>query len=148
MQLSKDFKDLLDLLNQHGARYLIVSGYAVAAHSVPRYTKDLDIWVEASVDNGQRIVVAALDEFGFGSLGLTVEDFAAPDQVVQLGYEPNRIDLLTAISGVRFEDAYPVRINVAFEGLTVPVIDRASLIANKRATARPRDLLDAAELER
>ena len=96
----------------------------MAAHGFPRYTKDLDVWVECSRDNATRIA-AALDDFGFGSLGITVDDLATPDLVIQLGYEPTTID-----------------------GLALPVIDRLSLAANKRAFGRPLDLADAAELEK
>ena len=147
MQLSKDFKEFLQLLNMSLVRYIVVGGYAVASYTVPRYTKDLDVWVEASVDNAGN-VMRALDAFGFASLGLTIDDFAVPDQVVQLGYEPNRIDILTSVSGVRFEDAYPHRVVTNIDGVDVPIIDRRSLVANKRATGRPRDLLDAEELEK
>ena len=88
--IGRDVRELLALLERHGARYLIVGGFAVAAHGFPRYTKGLDVWVECSRDNAERIV-AALADFGFGSLNLTVDDFATPDLVIQLGYEPNRI---------------------------------------------------------
>jgi hypothetical protein len=114
---------------------------------VPRYTKDLDIWIDASPANAAR-VMAALEAFGFGSLGLTANDFEEPDQVIQLGYEPNRIDILTGISGVAFEDAYPKRMSVKFGTIEVAMIDRKSLAANKRATGRARDLADAEELEK
>lgn len=113
----------------------------------PRYTKNLDVWVECSRDNAERIV-AALADFGFGSLNLTVDDFATPDLVIQLGYEPNRIDLLTGLTGVAFEDAYPKRITAVVDGIALPIIDRMSLAANKRAVGRPLDLADAEELEK
>lgn len=145
--LGKDVRDLLALLDKHGVRYLIVGGFAVAAHGFPRYTKDLDIWIECSRDNAGR-VVAALDDFGFGSLNLTIDDFATPDLVIQLGYEPNRIDLLTGLTGVRFEDAYPKRVTATLDDLVLPIIDRHSLAANKRAFGRPLDLADAEELEK
>lgn len=138
---------MLTLLDKHGVRFLIVGGFAVAAHGFPRYTKDLDIWVECSADNANRLI-AALDEFGFGSLGLTTKDFTTPDLVIQLGYEPNRIDLLTGLTGVRFEDAYPKRVTATIDGVVLPVIDRNSLAANKRAFGRPLDLADAEELEK
>jgi len=147
VQLSKDFQDFLKLLERHGVRYLIVGGYAVAAHTVPRYTKDLDVWVEVSPENAANLV-AALDEFGFSSLGLVAADFLETDAVIQLGYEPNRIDILTGISGVRFADAYPKRTTARFGDLDVSTIDKRSLAANKRAVGRPRDLVDAEELEK
>jgi hypothetical protein len=145
--LGKDLRDLLSLLDKHGVRFLIVGGFAVAAHGFPRYTKDLDVWLECSRDNAAR-VIAALGEFGFGSLGLTVDDFATPDLVIQLGYEPNRVDLLTGLTGVAFEDAYPNRVTATIDGVELPIIDRHSLAANKRAFGRSLDLADAEELEK
>jgi hypothetical protein len=144
--LGKDVRDLLALFAKHGVRYLIVGGFAVAVHGVPRYTKDMDLWVEASPDNAVKIV-AAIGEFGFASLGLVADDFTAPDMVIQLGYEPNRIDLLTGLTGVQFADAYPRRITTMIGDIEVTIIDRESLIANKRALGRPQDLADAEELE-
>jgi hypothetical protein len=146
VELGRDFRDLIELLNRHGVRYLAVGGFAVAVHARPRYTKDLDLWVEVSIDNARRIV-AALDDFGFASLGLRAEDFLDPDVVIQLGYEPNRVDFLTNLTGVEFAEAYPMRVSTRIGNLEVPVIDRASLIANKRALGRPHDLEDAKGLE-
>lgn len=145
--LGKDLRDLLDLFGRHDVRYLIVGGFAVAAHGFPRYTKDLDVWVECSAENARRLI-DAIDAFGFGSLGLTVQDFTTPDLVIQLGYEPNRVDLLTGLTGVRFEEAYPRRVTATIGGLALPIIDRASLAVNKRAFGRPQDLVDAEELEK
>lgn len=145
--MGKDVRDLLALLDKHGARFMIVGGFAVAAHGFPRYTKDLDIWVECSQENARRLL-ATLDEFGFGSLGLSEKDFTTPDLVIQLGYEPNRIDFLTGLTGVRFEDAYPQRVTATLDGIALPIIDRLSLAANKRAFGRPHDLADAEELEK
>jgi hypothetical protein len=147
VQLGKDFRDLLEILNRHQVRYLVVGGFAVAVHGTPRYTKDLDIWVEVSPDNAARII-EVLDEFGFASLGLRAEDFLDPDVVIQLGYEPNRIDFLTTLTGVDFAEAYPARISITISGIVVPLIDRASLIANKRALGRPHDLDDAKDLDK
>jgi hypothetical protein len=147
VQLGKDFRDLLELLNRHQVRYLIVGGFAVAIHGSPRYTKDLDIWLDVSPDNAARIV-AVLDEFGFASLGLRAEDFLDPDVVIQLGYEPNRIDFLTKLTGVEFAAVYPSRVSISIGGIDVPVIDRASLIANKRALGRSHDLDDAKDLDK
>ena len=145
--IGRDVRELLTLFERHGVRHLVVGGFAVAAHGFPRYTKDLDIWLECSHDNAARII-AALDDFGFGSLNLTVDDFATPDLVIQLGYEPNRIGLLTGLTGVVFEDAYPKRITATIDGIALPIIDRMSLAANKRAFGRPLDLADAEELEK
>ena len=144
--LGKDLHDLLVLLEKHDVRYLVVGGFAVAVHGTPRYTRDPDIWVECSAANASRLV-HVLDEFGFSSLGVTETDFQTPDLVIQLGHEPNRIDFLTGLTGVLFEDAYPQRVTTAIGGVQIPIIDRASLIANKRALGRPQDLVDAAELE-
>ncbi|HEU4730993.1 MAG TPA: nucleotidyltransferase [Kofleriaceae bacterium] len=147
MQLGKDFRDLLELLNRHQVRYLVVGGFAVAVHGAPRYTKDLDLWLEVSRENADRIV-AVLDEFGFASLGLQADDFLDPDVVVQLGYEPNRVDFLTKLTGVEFAEAYPARSTITINGIEVPVIGRASLIANKRALGRPHDLEDAKDISK
>jgi hypothetical protein len=146
VELGKDFRDLLELLNRHGVRYLAVGGFAVAVHDKPPYTKDLDLWVEVSADNARRII-AALDDFGFASLGLRAEDFLDPDVVIQLGYEPNRVDFLTKLEGVEFADAFQRRTSTRIGELEVLVIDRDSLISNKRALGRPRDLDDAKDLE-
>ena len=128
-------------------RFLVVGGFAVAVHGIPRYTKDLDIWIECSEDNAKKLLVV-LEAFGFGSLDLTVEDFTTPDLVIQLGYEPNRIDFLTGLTGVTFADAFPKRVSATLDGINVPVIDRASLATNKRAFGRPQDLVDAEGLEK
>lgn len=147
VQLGKDFRDLLELLNQHQVRYLVVGGFAVAIHGTPRYTKDLDLWVEVSPENATRIV-AVLDDFGFASLGLTANDFLDPDVVIQLGYEPNRVDFLTKLTGVDFAAAYPARSSTTIQGIVIPVIDVASLIRNKRALGRRHDLDDAQDLDK
>jgi hypothetical protein len=146
VELGKDFRDLLELLNRHQVRYLAVGGFAVAVHGRPRYTKDLDLWIEVSPENAARIV-AALDDFGFASLGLRTEDFLDPDIVIQLGYEPNRVDFLTKLTGIEFAAVYPMRTSTKIGEIEVPVIDRASLIANKRALGRPHDLDDTKDLE-
>ena len=118
----------------------------MAVHGVPRYTKDLDIWLERSDLNAGRLL-AVLRDFGFGNVGISESDLLDPDAVIQLGYEPNRIDLLTSITGVDFAEAHRDAVVAEFAGCTVRVLSRPHLIANKRAVARPRDLVDAAELE-
>lgn len=145
--LTRDFQDLLQLLGEHGVRFLVVGGYAVAAHGHPRYTKDLDIWVEPTPDNARRIV-AVLDAFGFASLGLSADDFEQAGVVIQLGHEPGRVDLLTSVSGLVFAEVYDTRVDAMFGPTSVPIIDRLSLITNKRASGRPQDLADVAKLER
>lgn len=144
--LSPDFREFVASLNASGARYLVVGGYAVALHGHPRYTKDIDIWIENTPDNASR-VVKALDAFGFESMGLTEADFLAPDQIIQLGHPPNRIDLLTSLSGVDFTVCYRTRLDVDLGGFAVPFIDLENLKKNKRAAARNQDLADLENLE-
>ena len=146
MQLNPDFNAFIDICARRGVRFLIVGGYALAAHGHPRMTKDLDILVGADPGNAE-CLLASLDEFGFGSLDLTAADFAEPGAVIQLGYPPVRIDLLTSVDGVEFEQAYADRVEIEIDGRPVPVIDRPSLIANKRATGRLQDLADVERLE-
>jgi hypothetical protein len=144
--LSKDFKEFIELLNGHNVRYLVVGGYAVAFHGYPRYTKNLDVWIELSPENADKLI-KALEEFGFGSLGLNPEDFLESDQIIQLGYPPNRIDILTSLKEIKFEDCYKARVEVDIKGLKINFIDLQNLKHNKRATGRPQDLADAENLE-
>lgn len=144
--LSKDFKEFIRLLNEHSVRYLLVGGYAVAFHGHPRYTKDLDVWIELSGENAGRIL-EALDEFGFGTLGLKASDFVEEEQIIQLGYPPNRIDILTTLKGLQFEDCYNSRVEVEIQGVHMDFIDIENLKKNKRTTGRPQDLADAENLE-
>jgi len=144
--LSKDFKEFIELLNENKVRYLVVGGYAVAFHGHPRYTKDLDVWIELSPDNANRIL-AALKKFGFGSLGLGPEDFLECDQIIQLGYPPNRIDILTSLKDLIFRDCYKAKVEVEIQGLHIDFIDIENLKKNKRATGRPQDIADAENLE-
>lgn len=111
MQMDPDFREFVESFNDHEVRYLVVGGYALAAHGLPRATGDLDAWVWVDDDNAERIL-AALAAFGFGGLGLEASDFDHPDSVVQLGYPPYRIDILTSIDGVDFEDAWERRLSI------------------------------------
>lgn len=138
---SPDFREFVALLIAHKAEYLIVGGYAVGIHGHPRYTGDLDIWLNATPENAKRIV-ACLREFGFGSFGLKEEDFIKAGNVVQLGYPPLRIALLTSIDGVEFADAYQNRKMVEIDGLEVAFISYQDLLKNKAASGRPRDIDD------
>ena len=144
--LSKDFKEFIELLNENKVRYLVVGGYAVAFHGHPRYTKDLDVWIELSSDNANNIL-EALKKFGFGSLGLKPNDFLESDQIIQLGYPPNRIDILTTLKDLKFEDCYKAKVEIEIQGFHIDFIDIENLKKNKRATGRPQDLADAENLE-
>jgi hypothetical protein len=146
MVLNQDFKEFIKSLNDNQVHYLVVGGYAVAFHGHPRYTKDIDIWVEMETENASRII-KALDQFGFNSLGLKEEDFLIADQIIQLGYPPNRIDLLTSLSGIDFKGCYAHRVQVEVEGVIVNFIDLGSLKINKRASGRHQDLADLENLE-
>jgi hypothetical protein len=144
--LSKDFIEFIELLNENRVKYLVVGGYAVAFHGHPRYTKDLDVWIELSPDNANKIL-DALKKFGFGSLGLKSEDFLESDQIIQLGYPPNRIDILTALKDLKFKDCYKTKVKVEIRGLQINFIDIENLKKNKRATGRSQDLADVENLE-
>lgn len=139
--LTQDFREFIQLLNENSVRYLVVGGYAVAIHGHPRYTKDIDIWIERSFENTTNIV-QALIRFGFDSLGLTQQDFLETDTIIQLGFPPNRIDILTSLSGIDFKDCYPSRKKVSIEGVVVDFIDLENLIKNKIASGRNQDLAD------
>jgi len=143
--LNQDFKEFIQSLNDNQVRYLVVGGYAVAFHGNPRYTKDLDIWIALSPDNASHIV-EALNLFGLKSLGLTATDFLEPDTIIQLGYPPNRIDLLTTLSGVDFDSCYTARVQVEIDDTSVNFIDLENLLINKRSTGRTQDLADAEKL--
>jgi hypothetical protein len=143
--LNQDFKEFIQYLNANNVHYLVIGGYAVAIHGHPRYTKDLDIWLENTQTNSERVILA-LQQFGFGSLGLSVEDFMATNQVVQLGYPPNRIDLLTNADGLTFSDCYKVRTTIIIDSVPINFIDLENLKINKRASGRPQDLADLAAL--
>lgn len=144
--MTKDFEELFECFRHRSVKALVVGGFAVAFHGQPRFTKDIDVFVEPSPENAER-VMAALNDFGFGGLGLETADFAAPGKIIQLGVAPNRVDLLTTIDGVTFEEAWRGRISGWFGGQTVDYIGRAELIRNKRASGRPQDLLDLEGLE-
>ncbi|MDP2794352.1 MAG: hypothetical protein Q8O25_09790 [Sulfurisoma sp.] len=143
--LPKDFKEFVALPNAHGVRYLVVGGYAMAVHGRPWQTGDLDIRLKRDHDNALRVTVA-LQDFGFGGLGLSVDDFEIPERVVQLGYPPFRIDLLTDIDGVDFDAAWSSRFECRIDELDIPFIGIDALKANKRASGRPRDIDDLENL--
>lgn len=141
--MNPDFDDFLRALRDAEVRFLVAGAHALAIHGVPRSTGDIDIWIEASPENSER-VWRALSAFGapVDSLGVTKDDLSKPDVVVQLGLPPRRIDLLTGLSGLRFEDAWKDRVLHAFGSGQVPFIGRESLVVNKRQTGRLKDLAD------
>ena len=141
METQPDFRELLALFNAHHVEYLIVGGYALAFHGAPRFTGDLDIFVKPDAVNAQRILTA-LAAFGFASVGLTSSDFERSDQVVQLGVPPVRIDLITSITGVAWDEAWAGRIAGRYGDIPVHYIGREQFVANKRATGRTKDVVD------
>lgn len=141
MEVQPDFRDLLALLNEHQVKYLIVGGYALAFHGAPRYTGDIDIFVRPHPENAQR-VIQALAQFGFCLSSLTADDFQSPNKVVQLGVPPVRIDLMTSLSGVTWDDAYASRETGDFGDVSVAYLGRQEYLRNKRAAGRRKDLAD------
>ncbi|HHE74145.1 MAG TPA: hypothetical protein ENL37_03550 [Desulfobacteraceae bacterium] len=142
---NQDFREFIESLNKHNVRYLLIGGYAVALHGHPRYTKDLDIWIWMDNTNAANLL-NALKDFGFSSLPLVIEDFLKPDQIVQLGFPPNRIDLMTSPKGIEFNTCYASREEIEIEGLKVNLIDLNNLKINKKATGRHQDLADLENL--
>lgn len=145
--MNEDFRDFLAALLEAGARFLVAGAHALAVHGVPRATGDLDVWIDRDPRNAER-VWGAIVTFGapVEALGISVEDFTKADRVVQLGVPPRRIDILTDLTGVNFESAWPLRVIHRVEGLEVPFLARQTLIENKRATGRLRDLADLESL--
>lgn len=141
MEAQPDFKELLALFGVHAVEYVVVGAHALAWHGAPRYSGDLDLYVRPDAENARR-VLAALDEFGFGSVGLSEADFTEPDKVVQLGRPPVRIDLMTSMSGVSWDDVSAHAIAADYDGVPVALIAREQLVANKRACGRKKDLAD------
>ena len=139
--LTSDFKEFAQLLNTNGVEYLIVGGHALAAYGHPRYTGDLDFRVGTDSINAEKII-KTLEDSGFGSLHLAAKDFTVPNQTVQLGFPPRRIDLLTGISGVDFRTCCERRLVVAIDGLDLPFISLEDFKINKAAVGRPKDLAD------
>jgi hypothetical protein len=143
--LSQDFREFIELLNKHEVHYLVIGGYAVALHGHPRYTQDLDIWIEMEPSNAAKLM-NALTDFGFGSIGLSSNDFTVPDQVIQLGYPPNRIDLITTPDGVDFTTCYQAKVTVVIDKIEINFIDLENLKLNKKASGRLQDLADLEKL--
>ncbi|HEY5406948.1 MAG TPA: DUF6036 family nucleotidyltransferase [Ginsengibacter sp.] len=143
---SQDFREFIELLIKNKAEYLIVGGYAVGIHGHPRYTGDLDIWLNATPKNAEQIL-KSVNEFGFSSFKLNEADFTKPGNVIQLGYPPFRIDLLTELDGVVFEECFKNRKEIIIENLKVNFIGYKDLLKNKKESGRPRDLDDIENLK-
>lgn len=147
MELANDFVDFIRLLNRHSVAYMIVGGYAVMAHGEPRFTEDFDIWIRPEKSNAEKMMLV-LKDFGFALKGISQEDFEQEEMVVQLGYPPLRIDILSSISGVGFEEAYPQRVIKKLGDIEMSFIGLKELIKNKDATGRKKDQLDSEQLKR
>lgn len=147
MTLEPDFEDFISFLNKYEVEYLVVGGYAMAFHGRPRYTGDLDIWINISETNADKMLIV-LREFGFSSLPFTKEDFLKENIINQIGYPPLRIDILTSIDGVTFQEAYIQKRNIHIENLEVAFIGLAQLIENKKASNRAQDIADIESLKR
>ena len=145
--LNQDFKEFIALLNQHNVQYIVIGGYALAFHGHPRYTKDIDIWIDAKEDNAKR-VLDVLRDFGFGSVNLDIQDFISEENIIQLGYPPNRIDILTSAKGVVFGDCISSSHLIMIGDLEVRFLDIQNLIVNKQQTGRLQDLADVEALEK
>ena len=141
MSLSNDLREFLELLNSRSVDYVIVGAHSLAFHGRPRYTGDLDILVRATPKNAAKLV-GLLNQFGFADSGFKESDFTGPEQTIQLGRAPNRIDLLTSISGVTTDDAFATKISAMLDGIPVFILGKDPLIRNKRAVGRPQDLAD------
>jgi hypothetical protein len=145
--LNKDFREFIESLNSNKVKYLVLGGYAIAFHGHPRYTKDLDIWLELSDENA-RNVLKALNDFGFGLLNFTKDDFLHKGMVVQLGYPPNRIDLINSPDGVEFAECFDSKVEVEIDNVKIFIIDLENLKRNKKASGRLQDLADLEKLEK
>jgi predicted nucleotidyltransferase len=147
MTLDKDFEEFVELLNKYSVDYMIVGGYALAFHGKPRHTGDLDIWINISEDNAQKMVLV-INEFGMASLGMEKNDFLQKGGITQIGYPPLRIDILNEIDGITFSEALPNKLIIDIEGLPINYIGLDDLIKNKQVSGRHRDLSDINELNK
>jgi len=145
MKINKDFEEFFGLLNKNKVDYLIVGGYAYAIHAEPRFTKDIDIFLRIT-DLNASAIMQTLRDFGFGELDISKQDFLKKNQIIQLGYPPNRIDLLTSVSGITFEKAWQNKVSGKFGEVPVFFIGKEELKKNKKATGRKTDLNDLENL--
>lgn len=141
MEFPNDFKEFIELLNKHKVQYLIVGGFAVGFHSRPKFTNDIDFWINNTTDNAS-LIIKVLKDFGFGKLDITIEDLQSPNKIIQLGNEPMRIDLLTSVSGLNFNDAFKNKIVAKYFNVKTNFINMKDLIQNKTASGRKKDKFD------
>ena len=147
MVLSRDFREFIELLNERQVKYLVIGGYAVTFHGYPRYTKDIDFWIWLNEENLSQLE-KALSDFGLGSIGLTKEHFKNPEDVIQLGYEPNRIDILVDLEGLDFKESFIKKSIKNIDGVDVNFISIDDLIKAKKVAGRLKDLADVETLEK
>ena len=147
MPVNPDFFDLFSALNDNDVRYLVVGAYAVIYHAEPRYTKDLDVWVDPTPENAER-VYRALARFGAPMSDVTEHDFADSRMIYQIGVEPNRVDILMGVEGLAFESCWPRAVRSTYGGCPIRILSLDDIIAAKRASDRPQDRLDLQRLER
>ncbi len=147
MPLSRDLREFVECLNSNRVEYLIVGALAVSWHGYPRYSADIDFFIRPTPENAE-LILKSLRQFGFGTLDITLSDLTTPGRVIQLGYEPNRIYLMTSISGLTFDEAWQTRVAGEIDGLPVALIGRAALLRNKESSGRAKDKIDAEELRK
>lgn len=147
MKLHKDLREFIELLNSHAVEYLVVGGHAVAFHGYPRYTADIDFLVRATEENASRIA-AAIESFGLSDADSLKATLVQREKIVQIGRPPNRIDLLTSASGIDFEEVWQRAVPGSLDGLPVRFPDLGSLLKNKKASGRAKDIADVEELEK
>lgn len=145
IRLSPDFKEFLKLLNENNVRYLLIGGYAVAFHGYPRTTGDMDIWIAIDPENAKN-VTKSLQDFGFNVASLNENLFVDPNNIIRLGNPPYRIEIITSVLGIEFEDCYPARITKNIDGTDIHFISKRDLIINKKAAGRNKDLDDIENL--
>ncbi len=144
--LNSDYRDILSAFIAERVEFLLVGAYALAVHGLPRSTGDIDLWVNATDENAER-VMRALGRFGAPLDQLSAHEFSVPDSIVQIGVAPRRIDVMTSLDGLKFDASWSRRIEVEIDGIRIPVLSRADQAINKRAVGRPQDLADATWLE-
>ncbi len=145
--LNPDFLEFIAFLEEEKVDYLVVGGYAVGLHGFPRYTGDIDFFVAVNEENSLKIL-RVFEKFGFGDIGIVREDFLKHDHVVEIGREPRKIQVLTGIDGVEYEECLPQKVEIRIDGQIVKFIGRADLLRNKAASGRAKDLIDLAELKK